>query len=108
MIKVFTVALALLVSAVTPSLAQISESELGAAVIGMPIYTSDGANIGEVTASGTYGGDVVVIGEVGYKIGFGTRQILIPSAMANRQSDRITLTVTYDELDQLVFPEKEP
>jgi PRC-barrel domain len=71
-------------------------------VIGMPIYTADGAKIGEVTNVGTYRGERSVIGEVGQTLGFGTRLVFIPKSLATIQDDRIVLTITSDRISELL------
>jgi hypothetical protein len=50
-------------------------------VIGMPIYTSDGMMIGQVTTLGLHRGESSMIGEVGRLLGFGTRRVLIPTLL---------------------------
>jgi sporulation protein YlmC with PRC-barrel domain len=71
-------------------------------VIGMPIYTADGAKIGEVTNVGTHRGERSIIGEVGQTLGFGTRHVLIPKSLAAIQDDRIVLTITSDRVSEVL------
>jgi len=83
-------------------LAQTSGSRLTNAIIGRPIYTSDGFKIGEVTNIATYKGQKSMIGEVGLTLGFGTRLVLIPRNLAIIQNDRIVLTITKDRVSQVL------
>ena len=71
-------------------------------VIGMPIYTSDGMMIGQVTTLGSYRGETSMIGEVGRLLGFGTRRVLIPDSLATVQNDRVILTIPSDRVNDLV------
>ena len=71
-------------------------------VIGMPIYTSDGMMIGQVTTLGRYRGETSMIGEVGRLLGFGTRRVLIPDSLATVQNDRVILTIPSDRVNDLV------
>src|SRR6478672_7215923 len=71
-------------------------------VIGMPIYTADGAKIGEVTNVGPYRGKRSIIGEVGQTLGLGTRHVLIPKSLATIQDDRIVLTITSDRVSEVL------
>ena len=71
-------------------------------VIGMPIYTADGAKIGEVTNFATYRGERSIIGAVGQTLGIGTRLVLIPKSLATIQDDRIVLTITSDRVSEML------
>ena len=71
-------------------------------VIGMPIYTSDGMMIGQVTTLGRYRGESSMIGEVGRLLGFGTRRVLIPDSLATVQNDRVILTIPSDRVNELL------
>jgi hypothetical protein len=82
--------------------AQTSASRPTDRVIGWPIYTSDGAKIGQVTNIGTYNGRRSMIGEVGLTLGLGTRLVLIRRDLAVIQNDRIVLTITKDRVTQVL------
>jgi hypothetical protein len=71
-------------------------------VIGMPIYTADGARIGEVTNFAAYRGERSIIGEVGQTLGLGTRHVLIPKSLATIQDGRIVLTITSDQVSEVL------
>jgi hypothetical protein len=96
-------ALALFLLAGTPAaLAQSGTAHTDTSVIGMPIYTSDGMMIGQVTTLGRYRGESSMIGEVGRLMGFGTRRVLIPDGLATVENDRVTLTIPSDRVNDLV------
>lgn len=88
---------------VAPGLhAQTSGSRLTNAIIGRPIYTSDGIKIGQVTNVGRYKGKKSMIGEVGLLLGFGVRLVLIPNDLAIIEKDRIVLTITSDRVSEML------
>ena len=79
---------------------------LSNAMIGKPIYTSDGTKIGQVTNLGRYKGQRMLIGEVGLTLGLGTRLVLIPNDLANIQKDRVILTISSDQISKMLGVEK--
>jgi sporulation protein YlmC with PRC-barrel domain len=91
--------------AAAPARAEVDVVQADAWLIGMPIYTSDGANIGQITNIGSYKGENSLIGEVSSVLGFGSRRVLIPNSMATVQGDRIVLSIANDRVKDLVFPE---
>ena len=82
--------------------AQTSGSRATNSVIGWPIYTSDGVQIGEVASIGKYKGQRLMIGEVGLALGIGSRLVLIPRDLAIVQKDRIVLTITKDRVSEVL------
>jgi hypothetical protein len=92
----------LLLAAAPAALAQSDTAHTDTSVIGMPIYTSDGMKIGQVTTLGRYRGESSMIGEVGRFMGFGTRRVLIPDTMAMIDRDRVVLTITSDRVNELL------
>ena len=96
-------ALALLVAVPWPALAQITppgSAHLDVSVVGLPIYTSDGVRIGEVSTLGTYRGEIAMVGDVARTMGLGTRRVLIPHSMATVAADRVVLSITGDQADE--------
>ena len=94
---------ALFLLAGTPAaLAQTGTAHTDTSVIGMPIYTSDGLMIGQVTTLGRYRGESSMIGEVGRLLGFGTRRVLIPDSLATVENDRVILTIPSDRVNDLL------
>ena len=102
---VVTASVALILLLMAPAAyAQTETAHTDTSVIGLPIYTSDGMKIGEVTTLGTYKGETAMIGEVGTLLAFGTRRVLVPGAMARVQNDRVALTITSDRVHELLEP----
>jgi hypothetical protein len=108
MTKTLAATLLALVLATSPCLAQTEPIRPDSRVVGLPLYSSDGVHIGHITALGTYSGENTLIGDVSSAMGFGTRRVLIPFAMATAQADRVVLTVSNDEVADILFPEREP
>jgi sporulation protein YlmC with PRC-barrel domain len=86
--------------------AQTSAQRGTSAVVGMPIYSSDGMEIGQVTNIGKYRGEKSLIGEVGQMLGFGTRYVLIPKAIATIEKDRVILTITSERVSEMLEVDK--
>lgn len=97
-----SLALLLLTGTTPPAFAQTGTAHTDTSVIGMPIYTSDGMMIGQVTTLGRYRGESSMIGEVGRLLGFGTRRVLIPDTLATVHNDRVILTITSDRVNELI------
>src|SRR5262245_54353948 len=66
------------IAAANPASAEIDASQADARLIGMPIYTSDGLLIGQVTGVEIYGSSRSLVAAVGSFMGFGTRAVWIP------------------------------
>jgi hypothetical protein len=102
-----TVALVCAVGLITTSaLHAQTQGTVSAAMIGRPIYTSDGIKIRQVTNLGRYKGQRMLIGEVGLTLGLGTRLVLIPNDLANIQKDRVILTISSDRVSKMLGVEK--
>jgi len=86
--------------------AQTSAQRGTSAAVGMPIYSSDGIEIGQVTNIGKYRGEKSLIGEVGQMLGFGTRYVLIPKAIAIIEKDRVILTITSERVSEMLEVDK--
>lgn len=105
MLRAVALALSLAISPV--AFAQISplgNAHLELSVVGLPIYSSDGLRIGDVTMLGTYRGETAMIGEVSRSMGLGTRSVLIPEAMATVAAGRVVLSITSDEVEARLEP----
>jgi hypothetical protein len=71
------------------------------AVVGLPIFTSDGKEIGKVLATGTdEDGLAVLVGEFERAFGIGFVAVAIPIDMFVLTTDRIVLSITEAEVDQ--------
>ena len=78
--------------------AEIDVSQADAKLIGMPIYTSDGVLIGQVTGIDVHGTRRLLVGAVGRLMGFGPRMVWIPLTWANKEEDYITLLMTNEQV----------
>jgi len=71
------------------------------AVVGLPIFTSDGKEIGKVLATGTDEHDVaVLVAEIERPLGIGSVAVAIPTDMFELITDRIVLSITETEVSQ--------
>jgi len=69
--------------------------------VGLPIFTSDGKQIGKVLATGTdEDGLTVLVGEFERAVGIGSVAVAIPTDMFVLISDRIVLSITEAEVSQ--------
>jgi sporulation protein YlmC with PRC-barrel domain len=103
----FTVMTCLVCLVAAPALhAQTSTPRGTSTVIGLPIYSSDGVEIGRVTNIGKNRGESSLIGEVGQMLGFGTRYVLIPKSIATIGKDRVVLTITSERVSEMLDVDK--
>jgi len=71
------------------------------AVVGLPIFTSDGAKIGKVLATGTdEDGMAVLVAEIEQPLGMGPIAVAIPTDMLAPMTDRIVLSISEAEVSQ--------
>jgi hypothetical protein len=69
--------------------------------IGIPIFTSDGAEIGVVTATGTdEDGHFVLLTELGTALGLNAQTVAIPMELLVVRSDRVDLLLSIEEIRQ--------
>jgi hypothetical protein len=71
------------------------------AVVGLPIFTSDGEEIGKALATGTdEDGLAVVVAQIERPLGTGSIAVAIPTYMFMPMTDRIVLAITEAEVGQ--------
>jgi hypothetical protein len=69
------------------------------ALVGLPVFTSDGHSVGMVIAVGADESDeAVLVAQIERPLGFGSDLVAIPMDMFMRKADRIELTITEGEL----------
>jgi hypothetical protein len=79
-----------------------------AVLVGLPVFTSDGREIGKVTGLARGEGEPMLIAEIERRLGIGSRTVAIPIDMFVQQPDRIELTLTAEQVaDKLAGPEPE-
>ena len=88
--------------AVSQTLAKPRDDRSVAASGSLPIFSSDGMEVGRVVDEVVLEGNRLVIAEIEQRLGFGPATIIVSSDMLRITPDRITLTVTADEVDNLI------
>jgi hypothetical protein len=77
--------------------------QIDRAVVGLPVFSSDGERIGKVLAIGTDDDDrTVLVAEIERPLGIGTDPVAIPPDMFKRRSNRIELTITAAEVNERI------
>jgi len=87
-----------------PSDQSAAPSEQGAQandLTGLPLYSSDGKKVGEVTAVKMSPDGNALQAEVGGFLGIGGRTVEIPAADFKQTGDRVTLALTAEEVGKL-------
>jgi hypothetical protein len=86
---------AIVAATATPAVADIDASLADARLVGLPIFTSDGVLIGQVTGVETYGSSRSIVAAVGGRSwGFWPRSVWIPLNWADKEEDYIRLLLT--------------
>ena len=76
-------------------------------LVGLPVYSSDGHKLGDVTEVGTFGGKRMLRAEIGTFLGMGSSPVLIPVDMFARKDDRIEVAMSADEVRDTVSRQKQ-
>ena len=80
-------------------------AQVNAALIGLPIFSSDGEELGRATEVGMYDGEAILIAEIERLLGIGSTLVAIPAHMIELRADRIRLTITASQVrDTLAGP----
>jgi hypothetical protein len=102
-IALFIAAAAALV--LSPAFAQQHSAQRKSTLVGLPVYSSDGQKLGEVTEEGRYGGKATVRADMGTFFGSGPNIVLIDADVFKKNADRIELTMTAAEVrEKLPMP----
>jgi len=67
-------------------------------MVGLPIYSSDGERLGEITQVGIHEGQQVVLAEMGAFLGIGSQPVSISAETVTRKGDRVELPMTAEEV----------
>ena len=104
-LMVATIAAAL---AMGPVVAQQGLQRPAAALVGLPVFTSDGQLAGRISNLGRdVQGQAVLIAELDRPLGIGPRTVAIPIDLFVQRPDRIELTITGEQVsDRLAGPER--
>jgi hypothetical protein len=89
--------------AFVPALAQQDVQEpqgprLDASRVGLPLLSSDGEKIGQITAVEIYNGQVVLIGEIDRPLGLGSDTVSVPAGMFKEEADHIQLSMPAESI----------
>ena len=91
--------------ALSPAFAQQHSAQRKPTLVGLPVYSSDGQKLGEVTEEGRTGGKATVRADMGTFFGSGPNIVLIDTDLFERKADRIELTLTAAEVrEKLPMP----
>jgi hypothetical protein len=82
-------------------------AEAEASLVGLPVYSSDGQKLGEVTRVGTVGGQRILHAEIGTFLGLGPSPVLIPHNVFEHKADRIEVAMTAAEVRDSVTRQKQ-
>jgi hypothetical protein len=100
------VAAATAIAAVAPAAAQQdgrkppAAVKSGRALIGLPLFSSDGKRIGQIVAVGTDDDNrSVLVAEIERPLGLGTDAVAIPFDLFVRKAGRVELTITAAEVE---------
>jgi len=77
-----------------PNLEQSPPSRVDQSLIGLPLVSSDGKSIGQVTHVGVDDGQAVLIAEIDRPLGIGADPVAIPAEMFVNRGDHVELTMT--------------
>ena len=67
-------------------------------LIGLPIFSNDGKELGRVTEVGVDDGEAILIAEIERPLGLGPNILAIPAHMIERKADRIRLNITANQV----------
>jgi len=79
-----------------------------ASPVGLPVYSSDGEKLGEITADGAVGGRRMLRAEMGAFLGLGPTPVLIPVEMFQHKPDRVEVAMTAAEVRDTITQQKRP
>ena len=75
-------------------------------LVGLPVYSSDGERLGEVTEVQSFAGKPILRAELGSFLGFGPSSVLIPQGMFEEKGGRIEVAMSADEVRNTVARQK--
>ena len=91
--------------AASQGLAQQSGTQTG--LIGLPVYSSDGQKLGQITEVGTSLGRPAVRADMDEIVGIGPRSVVIAADIIQQWSDRVELTLSAAEVRARLFRQKQ-
>jgi hypothetical protein len=82
-------------------------AQADAALVGLPVYSSDGQRLGQIAEVGTSSGQSAVRAEMDEVLGIGTRSVIIVAEVFQKKDDRIELTMTADEVKDTLSKQRQ-
>jgi ribosomal 30S subunit maturation factor RimM len=76
-------------------------------LVGLPVYSSDGEKLGEVTNVGLVGGEQTLGADKGAFLGLGSKQVLIPADMFKHKVDRIEISMSAAEVKETIAAQQQ-
>jgi hypothetical protein len=76
-------------------------------LVGLAVYSSDGAKLGQVTQVGTAGGQPAVRAELGGFLGVAPSAVVIPATMFAQKPDRIEVAMTAAEVKETLSKQQQ-
>ena len=76
-------------------------------LVGLPVFSSDGHKLGEVTQVGMSAAGPAVQAQIGGFLGLGPSTVVIPAASFERKPDRIELPMTAEDVKDRVSRQKQ-
>ena len=76
-------------------------------LVGLPVYSSDGEKLGEVTEVGMVAGRQMVRADMSAFLGLGSSPVLIAAEMIERKADRVEVAMSAGEVRQTISKQKE-
>lgn len=96
--------------AAVPAAAQQSQppaTQADLVLVGLPIFSSDGEKLGQVTQVGTAAGQRAVQARIGGFLNVETSTVVIPDHVFQQKPDRIELSMTAAEVGETLSKQKE-
>jgi hypothetical protein len=78
-----------------------------AALVGLPVYSSDGQRLGQISEVGSSRGTPAVRAEMEESLGIGPQNVIIFAHAFQQKSDRIELSMTAAEVKDTLFKQKQ-
>jgi hypothetical protein len=84
-----------------------AQAQSDVVLVGLPVYSSDGEKLGQVTEVGTAAGRRAVQAQIGGFLGVETSTVVIPDHVFQQKPDRIELSMTAAEVGETITKQKE-
>jgi PRC-barrel domain len=83
-----------------------SKGQPEAALVGLPIFSSDGEKLGEIKQVVTEMGEKVALADMGTFLGMGPSTVIIPTEMLQQKGERTELTMTAAEVKSSISTQR--